>query len=134
MQYNVPKNICIDFDNTICTFAYPNIGPMKKGALEAAHYLRSMGFRIIVSSCRTCKYYPEIFAPNGGVTGKGAGVHKDMVSWLDAHKYPYNEIDEGEKGKPLADYYVDDKGVFFVDDWEKIVEFIVNKELGRNNG
>ncbi len=131
MQYNVPRNICCDFDGTICTFGYPGIGPIKKGSIDAAHKLKSLGFRIIVSSCRTCKYYPEIFAPNGGITGKEADVHKNMVAYLDEHKYPYDEIDEGEKGKPLADYYIDDKGVFWVDDWEKIVEFIVNKELSK---
>ena len=117
------RRICIDFDATLCGFAYPDIGPIESGALEAVKRFKELGCYVIVSSCRTCGHFPEIFAPDGRI-GKESKVHKDMVDWLDARGVPYDEVDDGTKGKPLADLYVDDKGYRYTGDWAAVVKFV----------
>lgn len=128
-QYSCPRNIVVDFDGTICDFAFPGIGSIKSGALYALTTLRSMGFRIIISSCRTCKFYPEIFAAEDGKMGADSIGHKAMVKWLDDNKVPYDEVDDGIKGKPMADYYIDDKGVHYNNDWCSVIQNIISREM-----
>lgn len=115
--------VCLDFDATLCGFDYPGIGPIEPGALAAVRRLKELGCYVIVSSCRTCGHFPEIFAPDGQV-GKDSKVHKEMVAWLDAHNVPYDEVDDGTKGKPLADLYVDDKGYRYAGNWADVVKFV----------
>jgi hypothetical protein len=40
-----------------------------------------------------------------------------MIAFLDANDIPYDEIDDGSKGKPGALYYIDDKAIRFEDNW-----------------
>lgn len=116
----VPKTIVIDFDGTICDFAYPSIGAIKPGVKEALSLFRWLGYHIVISSCRTCKHHPDVFS----CQGKYGKEHIEMVDWLDANEVPYDEIDDGTKGKPVADFYIDDKGVRFDNNWSEIATFI----------
>lgn len=120
----VPKLVVVDFDGTLCDFNYPGIGAVKEGARETLLLLRQLGYRIMISSCRSCSFYPEIFSPDNGKMGSEATGHKAMVAWLDANNLAYDEVDDGTKGKPMADFYVDDKGIRFSDNWKEIGEFI----------
>lgn len=129
-EYKTPRNIVVDFDGTLCDFAYPDIGPIKKNAVATLKLFKSMGFNIIISSCRTCKYYPEIFAAKDGILGKYSKGHLAMVDWLEYNGVPYDEVDDGTKGKPMADYYIDDKGIRFEDNWREIGVNIHMRETG----
>jgi len=125
--------VCVDFDGTLCEFAYPGIGDPKPGAKEALQAFRDMGYHVIIYSCRTCKWYPELFAAPGEVLDMNRKCITDMIAWLKKHDIPYDEIDDGSKGKPMGDYYIDDKGVRFDNNWPDIQRFVEerNRLYGR---
>jgi hydroxymethylpyrimidine pyrophosphatase-like HAD family hydrolase len=123
---DIPKVICCDFDGTLCHFAYPDIGPIKPGAKEALLRFRELGYRIIIHSCRTCLWHPDIFGDKDEDLFDTANrrVVQAMEKWLNEHDIPYDEIDYGQKGKPTAQFYIDDKGVRFEDNWDEVVRFV----------
>lgn len=116
--------ICVDFDGTLCDHAYPGIGDVKPHAAYALKSFRQWGFRIIISSCRSCSWHEEIFG--GGPALERERV-KEMIAFLEANDIPFDEIDDGTKGKPLADYYIDDKGIRFDANWLPIMGFIFER-------
>jgi hypothetical protein len=119
--------ITVDFDHTLCDSNYPFCGPVLDGAREAMIALREMGFLILIYSCRTCSWHPSIFdnSPSGSVMDR---FHvKNMIKWLDENDIPYDDIDDGTKGKPMAAYMIDDKGIRFENNWEDIVFFIKDR-------
>jgi hypothetical protein len=120
----VPKTIAVDFDGTLCDFNYPDIGPPKPGAIEALTRFRAEGYQVVIWSCRTCSYYMDIFCPDGEAPADRK-VYQDMKAWLDRHGVPYDWIDMGDKGKPMCDFYVDDKAVRFKDNWPEVEAFIL---------
>jgi hypothetical protein len=118
------RTICVDFDGTLCDFEYPGIGQVKEGAREALTALRRMDYHILIYSCRTSGWHHEVF---GGTPGDNALERprvRAMIAWLNEHDIPYDEVDDGTKGKPLADYMIDDKGVRFEDNWKEITDWI----------
>lgn len=124
-----PKSVSVDFDQTLCDSAYPDVGPPKPGAREAMQALKDMGFFIIVSSCRSCGWYWDLYY--GEEPFKPAcerDVHKAMVKWLEDNRIPYDLVDDGTKGKVSAKYYLDDKAVRVEDNWPEVIEFIRQKE------
>lgn len=109
-----PKTICIDFDQTICDSVYPNVGPPKEGVRDALLELREMGFRIIISSCRSCSWNWELYYGDAPHTpAYERSVYTDMLNWLKEYDIPFDVVDDGTKGKVSASYYVDDKGIRF---------------------
>ncbi len=125
----MPRRLAIDFDGTLCDFAYPWIGPIKPGALAALTLFRKLGFYIVIYSCRTCYWDIDIFGGEDGVVGINAKVALDMKAWLDENNVPYDEIDDGTKGKPTAEAYIDDKGVRYQENWPEIAAFIAAREV-----
>ena len=77
------------------------MGPPMEGAKEALSFLRESGFFILIHSCNNPK------------------VIRD---WMAFYQIPYDDIWE-EKGKPVADLYLDDRAVRF-DTWSKVLEEI----------
>lgn len=110
------RDICVDFDGTIVDFEYPNIGKAKPGVKEALTRLRKLGYNVIIFSCRTSKYYPESFPP-----ARNKVLVAEMKWFLDEAGIPYDDIDDGSKGKPFADFYIDDKAVEYRNNWPEIV-------------
>lgn len=111
--------VCVDFDGTIVDNRYPAIGELKTGVREALTRLKELGFYIIIYSCRTCRWMPQKYPPE--VSERCAA---EMKTFLDEQQIPYDEIDDGKKGKPFADYYIDDRAVRFEDNWSEIAEFV----------
>lgn len=107
------KIIAIDFDGTICDHAFPKIGDPKAGVKDAIHRLRNMGFYVIIWTCRTCHWNYEVFGGDPTTHTFERPAVKDMIAWLKEQGIEYDEIDDGSRGKPLADYYIDDKAVRF---------------------
>lgn len=66
------------------------MGPPMPGAVEALTAMVKAGHKIIIHSCR----------------GDKRNVIRD---WMTFYKVPYHEI-HGNKPKPVADIYIDDKG------------------------
>jgi hypothetical protein len=111
----VNRDICVDFDGTIVDFAYPHIGKIKPGVKEALTRLKELGYNIIIYSCRTSRYYPETFTE-----ARNKVTIAEMIWFLKEAGIPYDEVDDGTKGKPFADFYIDDKAVEFKDNWPEI--------------
>lgn len=121
--------IAVDFDNTLCDSKFPECGPIMPGAKEAMLMFKTMGFRIIIWSCRTSNWNCDIFKtdPNQPTLKRPQVIR--MAAWLRARAIPYDEIDDGSRGKPWADYYIDDKGVRFDNNWNEILLFIQRRTL-----
>lgn len=127
-----PRTIAVDFDGTLCDWAYPGIGKVKEGAKEALALFRRLGFRILIWSCRTSNWYTDIFKNDISLLPIDRPETKDMIAFLEAEGLEYDEVDDGSKGKPLADYYIDDRGVRFRENWPEIASIIQALTIGPN--
>jgi phosphoglycolate phosphatase-like HAD superfamily hydrolase len=117
------KTIIVDFDGTIAEYhGWINggeIGKPTNGVREALRKLKDNGYKIIIQTTRT-----NISFRNE----KDAVLEFDRVSkWLKVNKIPYDEICL-EKGKPIAMFYIDDRGIRFNGNWEEITKFILGVE------
>ena len=93
------KILAIDFDRVIHDCDHPKdgrkMGEPMVGAKAALTILKNMGYTVIIHSCNR------------------ANVITDFMKY---YEIPYDSIWQGE-GKPVADFYIDDKGLRFTT-WE----------------
>lgn len=123
------KTACVDFDGTLCGIDYPRIGPIKPGAKEAMQLLRRLGYYIIISSCRSCAWnWSEYYGDTAPTHASERPVYQEMIAWLDKNEIPYDEIDDGTRGKVSADIMIDDKGLRFNNNWDETMAAIINLE------
>lgn len=125
MSVQVPKRIAIDFDNTISAGVFPACGPLKPGAREALSIFKMLGYDIIIWSCRTCHWDYDVYGGDRNQPTLERERVRDMIAFLDENDIPYDEVDDGSKGKPGADYYIDDKAIRFEDNWIDITARIL---------
>lgn len=97
-----------DLDDTICVHEnrdYPNAKPIMS-VIEKMRRLKREGWEIYIYSARgqvSCKGDIDLIEKR----------NRDIVqAWLDRHGVPYDKL---IFGKPLADLYVDDKGISLAD-------------------
>lgn len=119
-----PKTIAVDFDGTLCDHEYPKIGHIKSGAKEALMLFQKLGYRIIIWSCRTCHWHYDIFGGDPKMPTMERVTVKQMVSWLNKWGIPYDEVDDGSRGKPLANLYIDDRAIRFDNNWDLIAQVV----------
>lgn len=110
MTYSKLYRICFDLDNTLCELRLPDQVyadvPPKPGASEYLKELKQKGYYIIIHTAR------HMLSCNSNL-GRIIAIQAPIVTdWLLKHDIPYDEL---LFGKPLADYYVDDKAVTFTD-------------------
>jgi len=110
---------CFDLDGTICNNkldneTYEEVKP-KKGSVETLNKLKDDGHYIIILTARNMETF------NNNIGKIIAYQSPIVIKWLDRHKIPYDEL---HFGKPVADFYVDDKG-YKLEDWDKF-----SKDLG----
>ena len=111
--------LAIDFDGTIATINFPEVGEIRK---DAAKYIRKLyreGHHIVINTCRS---------------GKAEGLAEDF---LKAHDIPYHYINSNlpeliveykqDCRKISADYYIDDKCLMGLPSWQVIYELIQGK-------
>ena len=120
----ITKTICVDFDNTLCQSDYPNAGPVMVGAKEALQRFKELGYYIIIWSCRTGKWRLDLYPSIPDVSIMDRPQVKAMIDWLVLNDIPFDEIDDGSRGKPLADFYVDEKAITFQNNWNYISKLI----------
>lgn len=125
---NMQKTIAVDFDDTICDSLFPDCGEPKKGVKEALQKFRELGFLILIHTCRTCHWHYNIFGGSRDIPTMERPAVVNMKEWLYKHQIPFDDIDDGSKGKPLADYYCDDKAIRFENNWDEIVKFVELRE------
>lgn len=111
--------ICVDFDGTLCDHEFPGIGAPKAGAKEALAMFRRLGYHVMIWSCRTSGYFTKEFG-YGEEAGTERITARNMVAWLLARGIEFDSVDDGTKGKPWADFYIDDRGIHFADNWSEI--------------
>jgi hypothetical protein len=111
--------LAIDFDGTIASLSYPEVGDLIPGAGIMIRKLHSEGHYIVINTCRTDEYQ-EI-----------------ARQFLDKHLIPYHKINENiqelidlydmDSRKISADVYIDDKCLFDLPDWNEIYSIIQKK-------
>lgn len=101
---------CFDLDGTICHTrkmdqAYIDVKPID-GMVDLIRRLYDAGHYIIIYTARNMETH------NGNI-GKITAIQVPIITeWLHKWDIPFDEL---YVGKPLADYYIDDKGVTFTD-------------------
>lgn len=113
------KVIAVDFDGVIAKWdgiwRGGLIGEVIPGTREALQTLKNLGFKIVIYTTRLNLQW-------------GSEVEhrfKEILAWLYANRIPYDEI--AISGKPLADYYIDDRAIPF-ESWDQVLREIKNRE------
>ena len=102
--------ICFDLDNTLCENKkdgekYEDVLP-KPGAIQYLNELRNNGHYIVIFTAR------NMLTHNNNLGKIIANQAPIVIDWLKKYNIPYDEL---LFGKPLADYYIDDKAIRFTD-------------------
>lgn len=116
------RRFCFDLDNTLVSPCkkkgdYSTVEPIHEN-INFARYLKRMGHTIIIHTARRMNTH-------GGNIGKIlADIAKITFETLDNFGIPYDEI---YFGKPIADYYIDDKAINAYNNLEKELGYYVSK-------
>jgi len=98
--------ICVDFDGTIVTHDYPNIGKPVPDALRVLQELRRADHKIILFTMRSGKNLKEAerYLQNNGVQLYGVNRNPTQRSWTQSPKaYGHLYIDDAALGIPLIE-------------------------------
>ena len=112
--------IAVDLDGVILEFDFDRwienplyFGKPKQGAISALKKLRQSGYKIIIHTARLDDT-------------KGISLFVDMLEYikvvLKKNKVPYDSV-WYLRGKPRADYYIDDKAIRF-ESWDQTLGVI----------
>ncbi len=112
-QRPTEKIAVVDFDGTLCKFAFPDVGPIEPNVKEALETLKKAGYTIKIHSCRTALYWGN---------SREREIHINMIQdFLMQHKLPYDElITSPTMDKPIADVYIDDRAIKYDNNWSEI--------------
>src|SRR5688572_18850256 len=104
--------LAIDFDHTICDSSNipegHKMGPPLPGAVAALNKLKAAGHTIIIHTCRA---------------NDGAKAIKVVEDWLKYFNASYDVVWSAtlNGAKPVADVYIDDKGLHF-QTWDQTLQ------------
>lgn len=112
--------IAVDLDGTILREKKPvksvtDFGQPEKKVRECLKFLQRHGFEILIHTCRTS---PELSDQ------PPVWLWMNVEEALKEREIPFDRIYNG-LGKPLAEFYIDDRGVFYAGDWEKTMREIL---------
>ncbi|MFH1022880.1 MAG: hypothetical protein V1809_05785 [Planctomycetota bacterium] len=114
------NTICIDFDGVIAEFTRDinEFGTVLAGTAEATAKLKALGYKIIIHTARPNT--PEHIAA--------------LARHLRDNHVCFDEINSDPNapwasGKPLADFYVDDRAVAFNRNWDDILWQVSRRDL-----
>mgnify|MGYP001252629184 CR=1 FL=1 len=102
----LPFSVCVDLDGTLIShwsgdYHIKNFGEPLPGAHAFLEQLRAMGGQITIFTCRG----------NCRVSGYDAADCQQIIkNFLDEKGLIYDHVFVGQ-GKPVASYYVDDRGI-----------------------
>lgn len=110
--------IAVDFDGTIVTEKYPEIGDPIENAFEVLTQLQNDGHRLLLWTYRHGEKLEEAveFCKQRGIEFYAAN-----------RNFPEEIVDETVPRKLLADFYIDDRTIGGLPDWEKSYEYITGR-------
>ena len=107
------KIAIIDFDGTICTFAFPEVGTLQPDAREALLKLKELGYQIHIHSCRTATYW------NRGSNERNRQIAL-VHNFMENNDLPYDKLIL-DTDKPVAELYIDDRGIGYRGNWLDVI-------------
>jgi hypothetical protein len=111
--------IAVDFDGTLCEFAFPKIGnqlPYQKELMDTLIQMREGGHKLILWTNRgDNKKYPVLTEAINWCKEKG--LEFDAIN----QNLPKQKKISGYSPKIMADIYIDDKAIN-VKDWKQILQ------------
>lgn len=118
---SIKRTLAIDLDGTIFQYktwmGINHFGKPEKKVRECLAALRKLQFEIIVHTCRLNNIVNDQPLPELRLIVKDA---------LDRHGIPYDGIFSGS-GKPVAEFYVDDRAVHYAGNWEETMKEIISR-------
>lgn len=111
--------IAVDFDGTICTESYPEVGIEREGAKKFINKLYEEGYGIVINTCRNL-----IPATNAihFLNNRGIKYHYFNCN------FPHLIKKYGDDCRKIsADVYIDDRCLFDIPSWEVKYSIIKNK-------
>ena len=111
--------IAVDFDGTLCEYAFPKIGPQKdmhKNLMSELIKMREDGHKLILYTCRGDNEEYKVLT--------------EAIEWCKEKGLEFDAVNEnipefvkksGYSPKPVADIYLDDKALN-VKDWKDMIE------------
>lgn len=119
--------IAVDFDGTLCEYAFPKIGKQNENHLKLLNLLKNLrekGHKLILWTCRgDNEEYPCL---------------TEAIDWCKNQGLEFDAINENVAGtkklsgpspKVVADYYLDDKSLLFFGDDNEIQTLKVLENL-----
>lgn len=118
-QRPVDKIAIVDFDGTLCKFAFPDVGPIELNVKIALETLKQAGYTIKIHSCRTATYWNR---------EDERKIHIKLIQdFMKKHELPYDELIMSiTKDKPIADVYIDDRAIRYDNNWLEIAGRLTN--------
>lgn len=101
------KRIIMDLDDTITSNFdgdYSSVG-VNRDVVEKLKEYKKNGFEIVINTSRNMRTY------DGNVGKINANTLPIILSWLDEHEIPYDEIYTGKPWCGFEGFYVDDKSI-----------------------
>lgn len=111
------RRVVVDWDGTLTEDdTWPGMGRWLPGAVEALRYLAREFDEVMIYTCRTANVDVDEITHRSNVDQVSlirlmiddAGLPPNVQLWL--HDY-----------KPMAEYYIDNRGVRFTGDWESLM-------------
>lgn len=99
------KSIMVDLDGVLCSEEAFHDRPLAQplpGAQDAVRRLRAAGYIVVIYTARSW------------------GEYRVTRQWLDDHGFEYDGL---HMGKPVADYWIDDRAIAFTS-WTEVLRKI----------
>lgn len=115
--------LAIDFDGTIATDSFPEVGKLRKDADVIIRKLHQDGHEIIINTCRTGKYegLAEYFLKKNDIPYHF--INSNLPRVIDFYKQDCRKIS--------ADYYIDNRNIGGLPSWKEIYKIIKKDSLGK---
>jgi neutral trehalase len=117
--------VVVDFDGTILPYVFPDVTEPYPEAVKTLRLLKDAGWHITIHTCRTANYWRMI---GDKKIPRQEKAIKTITDYMEKYDIPFDSIWLADK--PLADLYIDDRGVEASGgDWSKVLEKIGVEEI-----